>query len=96
MALYKRLPVGTVTLAKLTATMDAVVQYAAAPVISGDKLLGQVERQMAETSAQELTCGIPQLDELTGGFGASKVIEISGDRGSGKTVSEWQDRCVIH
>jgi RAD51-like protein 3 len=95
MELYKKLPLGTVTLAELTAAVEAVVRYVAAPGVCGEKLLEKVERRLASYPAEEFSSGIPQLDKLIGGFGGSRVIEISGDRGSGKTVS-LSSGLVIH
>jgi RAD51-like protein 3 len=34
----------------------------------------------------DFSSGVVALDQLLDGFGNSRVIEISGDKGSGKTV----------
>ena len=86
MRTFRKLPLGTVTLAELTETVASVVKYVAAPAMNGNQLLEQQERRMAENPVEEFDSGVPQLDKLMNGFGGSRVIEISGDRASGKTV----------
>lgn len=86
MELYKRLPLGTVTLAALTKHVDDITRFISAPAMRGDKLLEKEENTLAEHNKHEYLCGIPPVDKLMDGFGGSRVIEVSGDRGSGKTV----------
>ncbi|EKM58400.1 uncharacterized protein PHACADRAFT_91096 [Phanerochaete carnosa HHB-10118-sp] len=90
MELYKRLPLGTVTLAELTAFIDQVIQYAAASGVRGDVLLQREDDQLRGHHPEEFLSGVPELDKLTGGFAGPRVIEVSGDRGSGKTVLALQ------
>ena len=85
MDLYKKLPLGTVTLAALTKHINDVVLFVSAPGVRGDKLLEQEETRVGEY-LQDYSCGVRAIDELMGGFGSSRVVEVSGDRGSGKTV----------
>jgi RAD51-like protein 3 len=79
--IFKRLPPETVSLHDLTKYIALVTERAAAPGIRADILLSQ------ESHDYELTSGVAELDRLLGGFGGSRVLEISGDKGSGKSVS---------
>lgn len=87
MDLYKKLPLGTVSLAALTKHIDDVIQYVSAPGIRGDKVTEKQKAHRERHKPEDFLCGVPQLDGLLNGFGDSRVIEISGDRGSGKTVT---------
>jgi len=82
--IFRRLPPGTVTLRDLTKYVDVVAEKLSAPGISAAILLDQELK--GEANAPDLLSGVPELDELLGGFGGRRVIEISGDKESGKTV----------
>ncbi|GJF00066.1 P-loop containing nucleoside triphosphate hydrolase protein [Phanerochaete sordida] len=90
MELYKRLPLGTVSLAQLTAYVGQVVQYSAASGMRADNILRQAAGRGRESRQDECLSGVPELDRLTRGFGGPGVLEISGDRGSGKTALALQ------
>jgi RAD51-like protein 3 len=79
--IFRRLPPGTVSLQELTNYVALVAEKASAPSIRGDHWLHGETRNF-----DDLSTGVPDLDRLLGGFGGTRVIEISGDRGSGKTV----------
>ena len=83
--IFRSLPAGTVTLRDLAKYVDAVAEKVSAPGISAAKLL-DLEIQ-AQKNVSSLQSGVPELDELLGGFGGRRVIEISGDKQSGKSVS---------
>jgi RAD51-like protein 3 len=83
--IFRRLPAGTVTLRDLTKYIDIVAEKTSAPGISAAKLLDLESK--ARENDPDLLSGVPELDELLGGFGRHRVIEISGDSQSGKTVS---------
>lgn len=85
--IFRRLPPGTVSLHDLTKYVEVVAELTSAPGISGSDLLQQA--QEIQESALEFPSGIPELDELVGGFVGGHVYEISGDRQSGKTVSNF-------
>lgn len=78
--IFQRLPRDTVSLRDLTKYIALVTEHAAAPGVRADILLSR------ESLDYELTSGVPELDRLLGGFGGSRVFEISGDKGSGKSV----------
>lgn len=68
-----------------------VLQYlSAAPVNS----VREVERE-TERASSVVRCGIDALDSLIGGFVPGRVIEIAGNRGSGRThVRTWLSGAV--
>jgi hypothetical protein len=76
--IFQRLPPGTVSMNDLTNYIALVTKWVAAPGVRGDELLHK---------STPLSTGVSALDELLGGFGVSRVLEISGDKGTGKTVS---------
>ncbi|KAF8240706.1 P-loop containing nucleoside triphosphate hydrolase protein [Tricholoma matsutake] len=82
--IFQRLPAGTVTLRDLARYVDTVAEKLSAPGISAPKFL-ELELQ-AQANAPDLLTGLPELDELLGGFGGRRVIEISGDKRSGKST----------
>ncbi|KAG6910006.1 hypothetical protein DXG01_014007 [Tephrocybe rancida] len=101
---YRRLPSGLdISLLDLERAVALTAALASAPGVSGVDFLAQ------ETQAQErapvLSSGVKGLDDLMGGLGGRRVIEISGDRQSGKTtmvlntvlrhLSEYSDGHVV-
>lgn len=83
--ILQRLPPGVVSLADLKTYIALVAESASARGIQGDALYTE-ELQRRHDYDTELTCGVGELDALVNGFGGGRVFEISGDRGSGKTV----------
>ncbi|KAF8072080.1 P-loop containing nucleoside triphosphate hydrolase protein [Lyophyllum atratum] len=81
---YRLLPHGTIALSDLEETISRVRELASAPGISGADML-KLELQ-ADSRAPVLSSGVEGLDQLLGGFGQRRVIEISGDKQSGKTT----------
>ncbi|KAJ7067975.1 P-loop containing nucleoside triphosphate hydrolase protein [Mycena amicta] len=79
--IFRRLPAGTTTLAQLDDFKGLVAELAAAPGLTAESLI--------DTYAQdhtELLSGSPLLDQLLSGItGPRQLLEVSGDRGSGKT-----------
>lgn len=77
-----------ITLLEISETVDTVIAFTSAPMFRGDKFLESQNTQWEkmEESGIGLNSGVKAVDELVGGFGTHKVIEISGDRGCGKTV----------
>ena len=82
--IFKRLPRGTISLQKLIDYTDIVAELCAAPAISGYDLLS-LENEL-QRNAMELTSGIQELDDFLVGLSGGRVIEISGDRGTGKSA----------
>ncbi|KAI0805946.1 P-loop containing nucleoside triphosphate hydrolase protein [Irpex lacteus] len=88
MQVYEKLPLGTVTLAQLEQYIQRVVEAASATMTGGEELLAQEEAQSA--TFNPILTGVPQLDEIINGSNGPKVLEISGDHGTGKTVFALQ------
>lgn len=80
--LLQRLPVGTTSLYELHNHKASVAENAAAP---GACALDLVSLESDET--HHLRSGLSRLDELLCGIPTPCVIEVSGDKGSGKSVS---------
>lgn len=83
--ILQKLPPGTVSLADLKTYIGLVAESASARGIRGDELYTE-ELQRRRDYDTDITCGVDELDALVSGFGNGRVFEISGDRGSGKTV----------
>ena len=87
--LFAKLPPGIVSLRDFNLIIAQVTENAAAPPIRADEYL-ETETHLRESLfvvEDALGCGVPELDRLVGMFSTPRVFEISGDRGSGKTVS---------
>ena len=90
--IFARLPPGHgISLKAFRAHVVHATQLLAAPATYGDALLAQdLKRRadMAFADDADMPVGVAALDELLGGgFAPPCVVEISGDVGSGKTVS---------
>jgi len=76
-----------ITLREIQETISDVTTRTCAPVYRGDKLLTiETERRENLLLGEGLDSGVVELDRLVGCFGRYRVLEISGDTGSGKTV----------
>ncbi|KAJ3504784.1 hypothetical protein NMY22_g17805 [Coprinellus aureogranulatus] len=82
--LYKKLPRDTLTLQDLARLRKDVTELVAAEPILGSDLL-EAELRESEQDA-ELRVGDDHIDELLCDLGGKRVIEISGDRGTGKST----------
>ena len=82
--IFRRLPRGTISLQELTDYTDLVAELCSAPAISAYDLLS-LENELQRNTV-ELTSGSQELDDLLLGLSGGRVIEISGDRGSGKSA----------
>lgn len=91
--ILQRLPPGVISLADLKRYIALVAESASARGISGDELYTE-ELQRRHAHDMDITCGVEELDALVNGFGGGRVLEISGDRGSGKTV--WTTQVHHH
>ena len=79
---FQRLPPETISLHDLRTWITFVAHSVMAPGVRGDELLLKANAR----EEASLFCGLPALDGLLGGFGGPRVLEISGDKGAGKTV----------
>lgn len=80
--IYKRLPAGTTTLEELTEYTSIAAEIGAAPGMSGHELL-LLENTYGDV---QLRTGNGELDDLLRGLDGRWIIELSGDKGSGKSV----------
>jgi len=85
--IHKRLPAATVSLQMLIELVELVTELCAASGQSSLDLLDLDEQCTAQ--GKELSCGNQGVDVLLRGLCGRKVIEISGDKGSGKTVRDF-------
>ena len=94
--ILQKLPPGVVTLADLKTYIALVAEKTSARGIRGDELYAeQLQRQLDYDT--NITCGVDELDTLVKGFGNGRVFEISGERGSGKTVRRTRiNYCIPH
>ncbi|KAK0480249.1 P-loop containing nucleoside triphosphate hydrolase protein [Armillaria novae-zelandiae] len=76
--IYEKLPRDALTLSRLRAFIARVAELLSAP--------GICSADLPNAPHSNLLVGVAELDALTNGFAGSQIVEISGDRGSGKTV----------
>lgn len=82
--IYRRLPSGSPGLYELEQLVARVADLASAPGISAADMLAQETE--TQTKSASLYTGVSELDALLDGFGGRRILEISGDTKSGKTV----------
>ncbi|PCH42226.1 nucleoside triphosphate hydrolase protein [Wolfiporia cocos MD-104 SS10] len=82
---FSKLPPGTVSLQEFHSLVEHVAERAAAPSVCGDIMLAQQRDIRNEYMHGNILSGVPQLDEILGGLHPPRVVEISGDKGSGKS-----------
>ena len=82
--IFRRLPAGTVTLQELIDYTSLAAELCAAPGVSAYEVF--MKEEAASATDIELRSGNFELDALLQGLGRRKVIEVSGDRCSGKSV----------
>lgn len=87
-----KLPPGIVSLREFEEYTSLVAEHASAPATRGDQELETVLLRQDENAA-DVSCGVQELDALVGGFGGGRVFEISGEKGSGKTVRHRDMHC---
>ncbi|TFK27757.1 P-loop containing nucleoside triphosphate hydrolase protein [Coprinopsis marcescibilis] len=80
--IFQRLPPGSMTLQELTKLRTAVIEF----VSPESALASELLFQESGDDGVELCVGNEGIDELLRGLGGRRVIEISGDRASGKTA----------
>ncbi|RDX56980.1 P-loop containing nucleoside triphosphate hydrolase protein [Lentinus brumalis] len=91
LTIFAKLPAGHgVTLQQFRDLLAQVLELAAAPSVYGDKLLEQEMKRQEDIYADDMLLGVPEVDALLGGFNPPRVIELSGDSGSGKTALALQ------
>lgn len=83
--ILKRLPPNTVSLSDLETAIDIVAELSAAPGVSCFDLFA-LEAARRGRDTQPLVSGNDNVDRILSGLGRRKLIQISGDKGSGKSV----------
>ncbi|KAF7794511.1 hypothetical protein EIP86_005645 [Pleurotus ostreatoroseus] len=89
MEIYRKISPTSIPLADLIAEVDRVAATAAAPAICTEDILER-ETTRHDAPSTEYSSGIPELDGLVAGFADPKLIEVSGDKGSCKTLLALQ------
>ncbi|KAI0635525.1 P-loop containing nucleoside triphosphate hydrolase protein [Trametes polyzona] len=85
--IFKRLPPELgLSLLDFRRAVSKIAELASATSVYGDALLEQETKRQEDIFKEDMLVGVPELDSLLGGFSPPKVIELSGDRGSGKTA----------
>ncbi|KAJ7228957.1 P-loop containing nucleoside triphosphate hydrolase protein, partial [Mycena pura] len=80
---FRRLPAETTTLKELAKLMALVAEAASAP---GQSAAALVEADVESDCNNDFLSGLPQLDQALSGLTAPRrLIEVSGNKGSGKT-----------
>lgn len=85
--ILQKLPPNTVSLQDLKDYTTQVMERSAVLGVRADQLLALND---ASGDELDLSSGVYDLDALLNGFGGSRVFEISGEKGSGKTVSPYE------
>ncbi|KAJ6539043.1 P-loop containing nucleoside triphosphate hydrolase protein [Mycena capillaripes] len=81
--LFRRLPAQTTTLRELTEVFTLVAEMAS---VRGESAADLMTVHTTEPNDQDILSGLPQLDEILHGLTTSRrLIEVSGNKGSGKT-----------
>ena len=91
-SIFARLPPGhSITLRAFRDSLAHARELCAAPMSYGDELLSRDAKRRADAALEGdagIRVGVDALDALVGGgFAPPRVVEISGESGSGKTVS---------
>ncbi|KAI0366187.1 P-loop containing nucleoside triphosphate hydrolase protein [Pilatotrama ljubarskyi] len=89
--IFTRLPAELgISLLDFRSTISKVAELASATPIHGEKLLEQENKRREDIFADDMLLGVPEVDALLGGFSPPRVVEVSGDQGSGKTTLAMQ------
>lgn len=84
--IFLQLPPDTLSLHDFNDFLMQVTQQASAPNMTADMLFEEEKTREGADLLAEPSTGVKGLDELLGGLVPPRVIEVSGDRGSGKSV----------
>ncbi|KAL4247992.1 P-loop containing nucleoside triphosphate hydrolase [Abortiporus biennis] len=75
-----------ITLLEIQNLVKDVRSRVAAPFIRGDEKLKAEEHAAEDRYVEDMQSGVIELDNLVKAFGMYELLEISGDRGSGKSA----------
>ncbi|KAI0346291.1 P-loop containing nucleoside triphosphate hydrolase protein [Trametopsis cervina] len=82
--IWKKIPPGVLSMSEVESYVRDIISRTSTSVLCG-KDLAWLEAQQ-DAARAKLATGVPQLDEIINGVNGPKVLEISGDHGSGKTA----------
>ncbi|KAI0671322.1 P-loop containing nucleoside triphosphate hydrolase protein [Trametes maxima] len=90
-SIFRRLPsdVG-ISLLDFRRAVAEVAALASATPECGERLLEAEEQRQEDVFANNMTLGVPDVDALLGNFSPPRIVELSGDSGSGKTALALQ------
>ncbi|EPT01403.1 hypothetical protein FOMPIDRAFT_1120629 [Fomitopsis schrenkii] len=88
--IFLQLPPDTLSLHDFNDFLMQVTQQASAPNMTADMLFEEEKTREGADLLAEPSTGVKGLDELLGGLVPPRVIEVSGDRGSGKSLLALQ------
>lgn len=87
LTIFTKLPPDhNISLREFRDMLAQVTALAASTPTCGDRLYELESKRQEDVFADDMLVGVPDVDRLLGGFGPPRVVEISGDPGSGKTV----------
>ena len=85
-AIFQRCPPGSLTFSDLERVHARVIDHLAAPGITGRSLMGKAQGRSEWKQRPGWTTGFLGLDESLG-WGGVGLVELSGDKGTMKTVT---------
>ncbi|KAH9847228.1 P-loop containing nucleoside triphosphate hydrolase protein [Lenzites betulinus] len=89
--IFMRLPQELgLSLLEFRMAIDKVAELASASFTGGDILLEHENKCQEDIFADDMLLGVPEVDALLNGFCPPRVVEVSGDRASGKTALALQ------
>ena len=87
-SIFTKLPPGhDIGLKEFREMTEKVAEIASATPTCGDRLLEQEAKRHENIFTDDMLVGVPEVDAAVGGFSPPRVVEISGDTNTGKTVS---------
>ncbi|OSC97693.1 P-loop containing nucleoside triphosphate hydrolase protein [Trametes coccinea BRFM310] len=90
-AIFTRLPSALgISLLEFRRAVEKVTELASAVPTYGDKQQELENARHDEILRDDMLVGLPEVDALLGGFSPPRLVEISGDKGSGKTTLAMQ------
>lgn len=84
--ILRLLPSGTVSMQDLQNYITRITAEASAIGVRGDHLLALEDAKREQKKALDLGTGVQRLDALLGDLADYTLLEVSGEKGSGKTV----------
>lgn len=84
--ILRLLPSGTVSMQDLQNYITRITAEASAIGVRGDQLLALEDAKREQKKALDLGTGVQRLDALLGDLADYTLLEVSGEKGSGKTV----------